>query len=387
MTAIGIFLLMTVGLGWSAPTFAQDIAELQGKVEAHLAEIAALRAALSEQTQAGTRLETDLARLQARTDDLEQAKERALDAMTAQFERIILDPALELTETRTNYRAALEGLRRHEDGIKAKETEIARARQEAERIQRDADDAERALAELRRGFDVARVERLFRELNVDGDIRVENAITCRREETIGACMERGNDSALDEAKQGFTDRIYASATEADLIAGHRDTAVAVPVVIDSEVTNNGFRGQGDYFVALEARMRSRVDREVACALLALTPAQCSGDAEAPEAASEAPPSPSPPTRGDSRTDRSAAAVADERAAVDEGNYKLTVRSNVYRDEVYIDGTSYGSTRLDVILPRGEYDLEVRKPGHKSFKRRVTLDREQTVIADLPENAN
>jgi hypothetical protein len=65
-------------------------------------------------------------------------------------------------------------------------------------------------------------------------------------------------------------------------------------------------------------------------------------------------------------------------------FRLTVRSNVYYDEVYIDGVPYGSTKLDVLLPPGEYDVEVRKPGHSPYRETVNLTSSRTLRARLAE---
>jgi len=40
--------------------------------------------------------------------------------------------------------------------------------------------------------------------------------------------------------------------------------------------------------------------------------------------------------------------------------------------------------VDVMLPAGEYDIEVRKPGYSTWSGRVTLKGAETVIAELNE---
>ena len=52
--------------------------------------------------------------------------------------------------------------------------------------------------------------------------------------------------------------------------------------------------------------------------------------------------------------------------------RLTVRSNVYGDQVYIDGQPRGSTRLDVELEPGWHTVRVEKEGYGSFERRIEL---------------
>jgi len=51
---------------------------------------------------------------------------------------------------------------------------------------------------------------------------------------------------------------------------------------------------------------------------------------------------------------------------------LTVRSNVYDDEVYIDGKFKGTTRLTVNLRPGTHSIRVEKQGYTSASRRINL---------------
>jgi formylglycine-generating enzyme required for sulfatase activity len=62
--------------------------------------------------------------------------------------------------------------------------------------------------------------------------------------------------------------------------------------------------------------------------------------------------------------------------------EITLRSNVYDDEVFIDGVSYGATRLTTSLPKGFHDIEIRKRGYKSYKARIDLRKAQTINANL-----
>ena len=55
-------------------------------------------------------------------------------------------------------------------------------------------------------------------------------------------------------------------------------------------------------------------------------------------------------------------------------YELTLRSNVFDDEVFINGVSYGSTKLQVMLPSGEHDLEVVKRGYEPSRQKMRLKR-------------
>jgi phage shock protein A len=370
MSRFRIPVLLTALLAWQG-VFGQDIADIQSRLDEKQAAAAELKAALADRQQAAKALEAELQRLRAGVSDLEQRKQKALEAMDAQYKRIVADPSLELSAAQAGYREALAALQRQRQAIAAKQQQIAQAGQQVEQARRATDEADRAMDELRQGLDVARAERLHRELNVEGEIKLSNTITCKRNETIAACMERGRAAALEQARQRFSDRLYAAATEAELVARHRGTGDAAPALIDSKVTDSGFRGQGDYRVELQARLRNETSPADACRLLGLKPAQCRA---------RAPSAPAPATAPAGTAEAQAAAAGS-------GEHLLTVRSNVYYDEVFIDGVSYGSTKLDVLLPAGEYDVEVSKPGHASFRQRVKLDRAQTVRADLPELTN
>ncbi|MCP4408735.1 MAG: SUMF1/EgtB/PvdO family nonheme iron enzyme [Gammaproteobacteria bacterium] len=55
------------------------------------------------------------------------------------------------------------------------------------------------------------------------------------------------------------------------------------------------------------------------------------------------------------------------------NARLTIRSNVSGDSVYVNGDYKGSTRLDLELPPGNYRVRVSKPGHGDWEQPITLE--------------
>ena len=61
---------------------------------------------------------------------------------------------------------------------------------------------------------------------------------------------------------------------------------------------------------------------------------------------------------------------------------ITLRSNVYDDQVYINGSYVGSTKLVTQLAAGWHDIEVRKTGYKTYSARLLLDEDQTLRALL-----
>ena len=65
---------------------------------------------------------------------------------------------------------------------------------------------------------------------------------------------------------------------------------------------------------------------------------------------------------------------------------ITLRSNVYGDQVYINGNYVGSTKLVTELAAGWHEIEVRKDGYKNYSARLLLDSNQILMARLQPNS-
>lgn len=66
---------------------------------------------------------------------------------------------------------------------------------------------------------------------------------------------------------------------------------------------------------------------------------------------------------------------------------LNIRSNLYDDNVEINGVNYGSTPVEVMLPVGPHMITVQKEGYRSFHRELTVRRDQNLRAVLVEKEN
>jgi hypothetical protein len=360
---------------------ASDLDALLAEIDAKGAAMLELESKLEDQAANVERLSAALERARAAEASVEQRNSEALAAFQARFERVVNDPSLDLTAAHQNYRAAFEDLSAHREAMADQERRLRDNEGRVAEIRAARQDAEQAVATLRASINRVRAERLSAELNVVGEIELTSVTSCTREETIGACIARGEEEARRLARERFNDQTLAAVTEAEVVAKHRGDATPSSTLLDSTVTAGSFRGQGDYQVELRARLRYEASEAQACKLLGLTSAQCLGDLQAPGG--------SPPPDVAARDEPE----APEETRTQSGNgptaaagdqHRLTVRSNVYYDEVFIDGVAYGSTKLDVMLPAGEYDLEVRKPGHETYRTRIRLADDQTVTARLAE---
>jgi hypothetical protein len=62
---------------------------------------------------------------------------------------------------------------------------------------------------------------------------------------------------------------------------------------------------------------------------------------------------------------------------------LTIRSNVYKDKVFINGKAYGATPLyNIELAPGSYTLRVEKPKYISFEKQINLQQTKIIRIKL-----
>ena len=51
---------------------------------------------------------------------------------------------------------------------------------------------------------------------------------------------------------------------------------------------------------------------------------------------------------------------------------VKIRSNRFDDKVTINGVSYGSTPVEIMLPAGQHQLMVEKPGYRPYSRQMIM---------------
>jgi uncharacterized protein YbjQ (UPF0145 family) len=63
-------------------------------------------------------------------------------------------------------------------------------------------------------------------------------------------------------------------------------------------------------------------------------------------------------------------------------HQLTIRSNLFRDKVTIDGKEYGSTKLEAELPAGLHNIIISKAGYEDFTTTVNLQQDRIIRGHL-----
>ncbi|WP_199524294.1 formylglycine-generating enzyme family protein [Pseudoalteromonas sp. bablab_jr011] len=400
-------LLISVSL-LASSAFAQDTATVTGiesEISKKQAEYDNSTLILEKHLKEESQLQKQLELLRARSAELDKEKNQALDAMNEMYRRLIDDPTLDISNAQTRYQKAVVDHKQNKDDISMQLAAIASHRKDIEQIRVAKHTQLNTLESLKEQLATARVERLRNEFTREGTLEVNHTINCKRTETLAACEQRGQQMGLQKATKRFVDQIFANLTEERLVEPKRNLAGAQVKILSSHVVNSAFSGQGNYNVNLSVTMRGDVNSSRLCSLLNLDNRFCA-DYGSPLAGNYQPNytttySDSQLTFSDSQDNSQVVSVSrmSEQPVSDYSVKKpvrveplpdlkkskmveLTLRSNVYDDEVFIDGVSFGSTKLTTSLPGGFHDIEIRKRGYKSYKARLDLRKAQTINAKL-----
>ena len=395
----------------ASSAFAQDTATVTGiesEISVKQTEYDNSTRILEKHLKEESQLQNQLELLRSRSTELDKEKNQALDAMNEMYRRLIDDPTIDISAAQSRYQKAVVDHKQNKDDISMQLAAIASHRKDIEQIRVAKHTLLNTLESLKEQLTTARVERLRNEFTREGTLEVNHTINCKRTETLAACEQRGQQMGLQKATKRFVDQIFANLTEERIVEPKRNLAGAQVQILSSHVVNSAFSGQGNYNVNLSVTMRGEVNSSRLCSLLSIDNRYCSEYGTPLSAAYQ-------PAYGTTFTDsqltfsntkdnastvsvsrlneqpvrdysvKSASVKRDYPSITNkkqDQTVELTLRSNVYDDEVFIDGVSFGSTRLITRLPRGVHNVEVRKLGYKPFQVRVDLNKAQTIHANL-----
>ena len=399
-------LLISASL-FASSAFAQDTATVTGiesEISIKQAEYDNATQILEKHLKEESQLQSQLDLLRTRSTELDKEKNQALDAMNEMYRRLIDDPTIDISAAQARYQQAVVDHKQNKDDIAMQLAAIASHRKDIEQIRVAKHTQLNTLESLKEQLTTARVERLRNEFTREGTLEVNHTINCKRTETLAACEQRGQQMGLQKATKRFVDQIFANLTEERLVEPKRNMAGAQVQVLSSHVVNSAFSGQGNYNVNLSVTMRGDVNSSRLCSLLSVDNRFCS-EYGTPlstgyQTSYETTFTDSQLTFSDSKDNENVSVSRMSEQPIRDYSVKpmpmptvkpqveaakmieLTLRSNVYDDEVFIDGVSFGSTRLATTLPSGVHDVEVRKQGYQPYRVRVDLRKPQTIHAKL-----
>lgn len=344
-----------------------SVAEINQQIQQKQTEYDNYNTNLNAEISVAKEFENELESLRENGKVLEQNRQTALNEMNMQYERMIDDPSLDITLFRQTYVNAVRAHKENKDAISSKYTQWQDKLAQVDRIRVSKHSLLNKLESLKELLNNARVDRLYNEFNRQDTLTVDHTISCERDETITKCMERAKFLAKQKASKRFLDQLYDGLTESAEAKQHRSYSDTNVQIVRSDINSNSFSGLGDFSVNMNVDLKGNMRRGEACQLLSLDSRYCVPEKGSKMVAQVI--TPKPPEDMTVATDESVM-------------YELTVRSNVFDDEVFIDGVSYGSTKLQVMLPAGAHDIEVVKRGYETYKATLELTEGATLKADL-----
>ena len=315
--------------------------------------------------------EIRLSDLRAKGKRLHILRQEALLSMNEQYEAMVDNPDQDIAQAQNNYRQSIVNQKRNKEAIKNSVNNLATAKAEFSQANIDLFTLANAREGLVERIRLARVKRLRHEFEKQDELEVRQTVTCDSQETLSKCITRANRLAKQKASKIFLDKLFNAATESTVINRNKNDAAAQVRLVKHKVNSGEFSGQGNYGTAVTVELQGSLPNNEACTLLNLSARYCV-----------------------QQEGQSTVSVVDTKANVNQSEglnddtllYELTVRSDQYDDEVFIDGVSYGSTKLSVMLSAGHHDISVTKPGYSDYQESVRLSKNTMIKAELQKAA-
>ena len=306
-------------------------------------------------------LREQLQSLRERNRELEQQRQVALEEMNNRYQQLVDDPSIDIAGAQEAYKEAVMAHQQNKEDIKTQVQLVSAKSREVEEARVSKHSLLNEIETFKDQRNVARVERLQEEFNRTGELEVSQSIVCDREETLSQCETRGKLLAKQKASKQYLDQTLADLSESELARTNLERVSPNVQILGSKTVSDGFSGQGNYGVKMGVELRGQLPQSQACTLLDIDVRYCAVKRTA---------SNEPAT--DEPVDSSVM-------------HPLTIRSNVYDDEVMIDGVSYGSTPIEVMLPGGEHEVEIIKYGYTAFNQTLNLKDAQVIRAELEKS--
>ncbi len=315
-------------------------------------------------TQVGN--ETDkLGLLRSQGDELQTARDQALLNMNEQYEALVDNPEQDIVQAQNAYREAILDQKTNKDDIKLTVSLLAELKQKLAQANVNRFTLANAREALIEEIKIARVNRLQSEFEKQDELQTSQTVSCDTQETLKQCITRTNLIAKQKASKEFVENLYATATESHLINQNKEDSAAQVRLLNHKVISGEFSGQGNYNTTVSVELEGSLPNSAACKLLNLSERYCTYDQKHASTAAV-----------------NINAGNDLSLNDDSVLYELTIRSDQYDDEVFIDGVSYGSTKLSVMLSSGNHEVVITKTGYMDHQEQIRLKKNMTIKAEL-----
>ena len=307
---------------------------------------------------------TKLNNLRSQGKQLQHLRAQALINMNEQYEALVDNPEEDIANVQNDYRQAILNQKQNKIDIKASINNLAAAKTELAQANIDRFTLANAQEMLIEEINIARVKRLRREFEKQDELQVTQTVTCEPQSTFTKCITHGNLLAKQKASKTFLNKLFLSATESNLINQNKNDSASRVRLLKHKVVSGEFSGQGVYATTVTVQMQGSLPENEACALLNISERYCISQV------------------ANSLSGTESSANEEINLNDDSVMYELTIRSDQYDDEVFIDGVSYGSTRLSVMLSSGSHNILINKPGYENYEQDIRLHKNMLIKAEL-----
>lgn len=355
-------LLLALTPFWvSTSTFAEEsassdpVAAIESKIKHKQSELDSMSTEYSAEAEQLQQLQSEYNRLQRSEQELMAKRDRAKAALDTQYTRLLEDPELDLTSYQNDYRQSWasvketqKALLENKQAITESEMRVASVKQKQARLKSE-------FSYLKEQKVDARVKRLNRELRDSSVLETSYTTTCSATMTLGECSNQGQYLTKQKAVKIFKSQLLDNVTESHVAKQNAKDVQLNVIVQESQIVRSSFEGSNQYFTQIQAQLRARPDKAAACQLLNVSNRYC------------------------------LKSVKKKDKKIDKSWVNVTVRSDQYDDAVTINGISYGSTPVEVVLPKGQHQVTVSKNGFQSYNRIITINSNDTVWVKLRPN--
>lgn len=354
-------LLLALSFSWTSSAMAEDVIQadpvsaVDEKLDIKQQEIKALEEQYAVESSQLKGLMNDNVRIQREGEELEAKRNRAKAALDKQYARLLEDPDTDLVSFQKKYQESWEAVKQNqseklksEQNIVESESRLSQQKQKLARLNSEYTNLQEARVE-------ARVKRLEAELRESSVLETRYTATCSSTMTIGECIGQSKYLTKQKAVNTFKDKLLDRLTESALAKQNLQGVQLNIHVQESQTIESGFSGNGAYTTHIQAQLQAKPDPSAACQLLAVSSRYCLSNS-------------------------STSTKQEKKDWV-----TVTVRSDQYNDAVTINGVSYGSTPVELLLPKGKHRFTVSKPGYQTYNREIYIGGTDTVWVKLVED--
>ncbi|USD34609.1 MULTISPECIES: SUMF1/EgtB/PvdO family nonheme iron enzyme [Vibrio] len=325
-------------------------------------ELKAAIQARDEQNAKYEEQQQSVAELTKLVKSLDKTLSEAKANLESDYSRMIDNPSIDLAATQEKYQDAWSKVKQNQKQRLSEEQQLQELKHQLDLANSEVEAIEQSIEVLDQNKLRARAERLQEELQQAHTLSVSFTNRCQADMTIAQCDRQTRDLALQKAVKQFQSELIANTSEPQVVKLNANKVPFNIHVLRSKSKESGFYDGVRYRSLMDVEMQARPTQSAACTLLGIDKQYC--------------------FEPETLSDKDAFVSNKEVAWV-----TLTIRSNLFDDNVTINGVNYGSTPVEVMLPVGPHMITVEKEGYRSFHRELTVKRDQNLRAVLVEKAN